>query len=547
VNGARTVSEWKKLFAERGGPVDRRLAEIYGRDPARLERRLPLWNAALDGFAAAFSPRARVIIARSTGRVNLLGMHIDHRGGAVNTLGVGDTILVAELRDDDRVVLRNLDERYEPREFSIGEELPRDRIRDWDAWTMDRHAERAEAGTAADWSNYVRAAVLYLQHLSTREDGTFSPALRGMNLFVGGNLEASAGLSSSSSIVVGCMDACIHLNDLGISDQEMADHCHLAEWYVGTRGGGGDHAAIKFARRGFLTHIGSFPLSVELLPLPEGCCAVLCNSLVVAAKTAGARDTFNQRVAGYELGLLLLRKRFPQRTARLEHLRDVNPGSLGVDEGEIYQMLKALPESAGREELAAELADHPGDLERIFRSHAPPAEGYRLRQVCLYGIAECLRSERAVELLQSGDATGFGELITISHDGDRVSRRTPGGDRAPLAKPLGDADLDRLTAQVRSDDPGTREEARLHRQPGGYDVSCPELDEMVDIAVEVPGVLGAGLVGAGLGGCMVALARDRSAQRVVAELEERYYRPRNLAVTAQVCEGVGGACVLQPE
>jgi len=544
LRGARSVSEWQRLFAERGGAVDRRLAEIYGPDSGRIARHLPIWKSALDGFAAAFSPDARAIIARSTGRINLLGMHIDHRGGAVNTLGVGDTVLVAEPREDDRVVLRNLEGGYGPREFRISEELPRGRIADWDAWTMEQHAGRVAAGTAADWSNYVRAAVLYLQHLHTREDGNFAPALRGMNLFAAGDLAASSGLSSSSSIVVGSMELCIHVNDLGISDEEMAEHCHLAEWYVGTRGGGGDHAAIKFARASSLTHIGSLPLSVQLLPFPEGHCAVLCNSLVAAAKTAGARDAFNQRVAGYELGLLLLRKRFPERAGRMEHLRDVNPETLGVDEGEIYEMLKALPETASREEVSGLLADRPEALERVFRSHAPPAGGYRLRGVCLYGIAECRRSQRAARLLESGDIAGFGELVTLSHDGDRVTRRAKAG-RERLPKPLPDAELDRLAAGVRGSDPARREAARLHRQPGGYDASCPELDEMVDIALEVPGVLGAGLVGAGLGGCMVALARAESAERLISAMEEGYYRPRGLPVTAQVCLGVGGSGVLE--
>jgi galactokinase len=271
---------------------------------------------------------------------------------------------------------------------------------------------------------------------------------------------------------------------------------------------------------------------------------VLCDSLVVAAKTAGARDAFNQRVAGYELGMLLLRQRYPERAARMRHLRDVTPAALGVDQGGIYRMLKALPEAAGRAELSALLADQPAELERIFRSHRPPEGGYRVRGVCLYGIAECLRSERAVELLRAGDVAGFGRLITLSHDGDRVSRRAPGG-RSPLAKPLPDAELDRLAAEAGSSDPARREAAALHRQPGGYDASCPELDEMVDIALDVPGALGAGLVGAGLGGSVVVLVRAEDAPAVVAAMEQHYYRPRGLPASAQVCLGVGGSGVVE--
>lgn len=545
MKGARLVAEWRRLLGDRSGPLYDRLLEIYGA-PAEIQPHLPVWTEALDGFAGSFSADADVIIARACGRVNLLGMHIDHRGGAVNALAVGDTIFVVQPRDDDLVVLRNADPKFEPRQFRISDELPKTRIADWDAWTMQRYQERLAAGTQADWSNYVGAGLLYLQHLNTAVDGTFSPPLRGMNVFVAGNVPPAAGLSSSSSIVVATMEACIRASGLEMSDAELAEAGQFAEWYVGTRGGGGDHAAIKFAKRGYLAHIGSFPVTVDTVPLPQDCVAVLCNSLVVAAKTAGARNLFNQRVAGYELGLLLLRKHFPQHAEKMEHLRDVNPATLGVDEGEIYQMLRVLPEAAGRDELSQALAGHPAELERIFRSHDPVPGGYHVRQVCLYGIAECLRSERAVDLLRAGDAAGFGELISLSHDGDRITHLVD-GNRVPLEKLLPDAELDRLAADVRSSDPARQGAARLHRQPGGYDASCEELDIMVDVALGVSGVFGAGLVGAGLGGCIVALVKRDEADAVIAAMEQHYYRPRDLPTVARVCPGVGGSGIIDIE
>ncbi|MCK4602326.1 MAG: hypothetical protein KAU28_07655, partial [Phycisphaerae bacterium] len=475
----------------------------------------------------------------------LLGTHIDHRGGAVNPIAVGDTIFVVEPRNDDLVVLHNTDAEYPPSQFSIGRELP-EGVGDWDEWTMRQYHKRLAAGTQADWSNYVRAAVLYLQHLNAAPDGTFSPVLKGMNVFVNGNVPPRSGLSSSSSIVMAAMEACVHANELQMSGVELVEAAHLAEWYVGTRGGGGDHAAIKFCRQGCLAHLGAFPLTVELIPFPADYCAVLCDSMVAAAKTAGARNVFNQRVACYELGMLILHKNFPQYAPKMKLLRDVNPDLLEVDDGTIYQMLKALPTSAGREELSAILADQPEELERIYRSHEPVDGGYRIRQACLYGIAECLRSERAKKLLQAGDVEGFAGLMTLSHNGDRVTHLA-GGRRVSLTKPLDDAELDRLAAEVRDAEPPRREKARLYAQPGGYDASCEELDEMVDLALASPGVLGAGLVGAGLGGSIVILARKGCAEAVIAAMADGYYRPRSLPVMAQLCPPVGGSGILDVE
>ena len=370
--------------------------------------------------------------------------------------------------------------------------------------------------------------------------------MKGMNVFVNGNVPPRSGLSSSSSIVMASMEAFICVNGIGMSPKDMVDAAHVAEWYVGTRGGGGDHAAIKFCQHGFLAHLGAFPLTVDMIPFPEAYRVVLCDSKVVTAKTAGSRNLFNQRVACYELGMLILRKSFPQYAEKIPRLRDVNPTSLGTDEGTIYQMLKVLPEAAGREEISVTLADQPHELERIYRSHEPVPEGYRIRGACLYGIAECLRSDQAVELLPAGDVEGFAGLITFSHDGDRVTRLV-GGQRERLEKPLPDAELDRLTADVRSSDSVRRRNARIYRQPGGYDASCPELDEMVDIVLDVPGVLGAGLVGAGLGGSVAVVTKKDRTDAVVAAVGEHYYRPRKLTATTQVCIGVGGSGVLNAE
>ena len=52
----------------------------------------------LRGFIGRYGDRS-VVIARAPGRVNLMGRHIDHRGGGVNVIAMGfDTVMVAASR-----------------------------------------------------------------------------------------------------------------------------------------------------------------------------------------------------------------------------------------------------------------------------------------------------------------------------------------------------------------------------------------------------------------------------------------------------------------
>jgi len=60
-----------------------------------------------------------------------------------------------------------------------------------------------------------------------------------------------------------------------------------------------------------------------------------------------------------------------------------------------------------------------------------------------------------------------------------------------------------------------------------YEVSCPELDELVEISLDA-GACGARLTGAGLGGCAVALCRGESVDQVLADLRQNYYESRTL-------------------
>ncbi|MCL4130031.1 UNVERIFIED_CONTAM: hypothetical protein GTU68_053747 [Idotea baltica] len=55
-----------------------------------------------------------------------------------------------------------------------------------------------------------------------------------------------------------------------------------------------------------------------------------------------------------------------------------------------------------------------------------------------------------------------------------------------------------------------------------YEVSCPELDELVDIATSVPGVFGSRMTGGGFGGCTVTLVKQDSVSSLIAAVHEKY-------------------------
>jgi galactokinase len=59
-----------------------------------------------------------------------------------------------------------------------------------------------------------------------------------------------------------------------------------------------------------------------------------------------------------------------------------------------------------------------------------------------------------------------------------------------------------------------------------YEVSIPELDELVGIARDA-GAAGARLTGAGMGGCIVALCTDETVDVVLNALEAQFYGARN--------------------
>jgi len=73
-----------------------------------------------------------------------------------------------------------------------------------------------------------------------------------------------------------------------------------------------------------------------------------------------------------------------------------------------------------------------------------------------------------------------------------------------------------------------------------YDVSCPELDLMVDLACSDPDVIGTRMTGGGFGGCTVSLVRRAGAERFVAAMQQRYHAATGTRPDAWITVASGG-------
>ena len=535
-----TARKWLEKIEKHTPALRRWLQSIYGDHPNLHTEKLKELTRVLKCYAKRFSFDNKVVIIRAPGRINLMGRHVDHRGGYNNFLALHrETIAVASLRDDDQVhAVSTNPKQFPAQQFSIGHLLGRFAFADWLNFINSDWVRSLLRSTAGQWGNYLQAALLRLQHRYP------DLKIHGMNLALYGSVPMAAGLSSSSTLVVAALRAAIALNNLELDAHHFVDLCGEGEWFVGSRGGAGDHAAITLGQRGKIAQVGYFPFHVEqIVPAPQDHQVIIADSHIKAAKSSAAKEQFNARVTAYNLGLALLKQRCHQIAHALEHLRDLNPEHLGCRTSDIYRYLLCLPEFMTRKEFKTTLSREYQDLiVRNFSSHQDPG-AYPVRGVLLFGIAECLRSALALNLLKQGNVKQFGKLMKISHDGDRVCRLDESGRYSKFSVDYSEAALNQLILDLASENPERVKNAQLHMQPGAYACSTSDIDRMVDIAGSVNGVEGAQIAGAGLGGCIMILAHKDSVPAVHRALTKQYYLPKKLNPTLIDCITTEGACL----
>ncbi|HMK37804.1 MAG TPA: galactokinase [Bacteroidota bacterium] len=139
--------------------------------------------------------------------------------------------------------------------------------------------------------------------------------------------------------------------------------------------------------------------------------------------------------------------------------------------------------TALRDVSPAELHDHRGLLDPVIQRR------------CMHVVTENDRVVRSARALRAGDLSEFGKLMYDSH------------------------------LSLRRD----------------YEVSCPELDLIVDLCAGSDGVYGARMTGAGFGGCAICLAKKGFTGGVIERLNAGYRLKSGRKPSVYVCAIDDGA------
>jgi len=539
------------------------LSQIYGtHDQGLLQERRQACVDAVHRFLDSWGDRT-IRIFRAPGRI-ALNPHCEHQGAWV-PYGTHRRELLAVMgpRNDDQFTLTNVDPAYQQGiSFSLHEEIalaPQPWRKGWTDYiehpqvVARREAladpkERSRGRTST--INFVKAATL---RLAREADPT---RWRGADIVINGNIPIGVGQSSSSAVVVAAALALNDLWDLRLPPHALASICGEAEWYVGTRGGAGDHAAMLLGSSSGLIGI-CFEPPVKVrdtcpLRLPPGYQIIIANSGHKAIKNKEERLQFNAGIFAYRFALVYLQEALRAQaqelglTADQQHVRflaDINVERYPLDT--IYRLLRAVPGNLSAHQLQQRYPDRYEQAALSCFGTADPQLLPRipLRGAAIYGLGRVDRGLAMHEICASGDEAAmreFGRLMYITHDGDRVSRYDPNEQGCvPWAANLESVADDRIDSLIESSayGPGSLawERAQLRYQPGFYGASIPELDRMVDLVRPLPEVLGAGLMGAGGGGCILILAHagEEVLNRMTQALEQGYYRPLGKPVSVE--------------
>ncbi|WP_286151714.1 galactokinase [Sporofaciens musculi] len=142
-----------------------------------------------------------------------------------------------------------------------------------------------------------------------------------------------------------------------------------------------------------------------------------------------------------------------------------------------YNDRRSECETALKELKAVTKISSLGELsEEEYEAHKDAIKDAVRQKRAKHAVYENQRTVRAVEALKNQDVELFGKLMNASHESLRYD----------------------------------------------YEVSCKEIDILVDLAQAMPGVLGSRITGGGFGGCTVSIVKNDAVDAFISEIGKTY-------------------------
>lgn len=462
-------------------PIFSTLEPVYG-DGSQLEEAQIRFDKLKHKFIEVFGHQPDVY-ARSPGRVNLIGEHIDYEGYSVLPMAIRQDTIVAIRKDDDREspkVLRiaNVnDNKYTMCTYPVDPDQDID---------LKNHK----------WGHYFICGYKGY-HEYARSKGIRTSVPVGLDVLADGTVPTGSGLSSSAAFVCSSTIAIMAAFGMNFPKKELAELTCECERHIGTQSGGMDQAISVMAKPGFAELIDFNPIRATDVQLPGGGSFVIAHSLAESQKAVTAATNYNNRVVECQLAAIVLGIKLGMKPegaiAGVRTLSDVEglcvsfAGSQGSSDPvlAVKEFLKEEPYTA--EEIESIIEDN---LTSIL-GHSPSS-------------LDVLKAAKHFKLFQRACHV-YSEAKRVYAFKDTVSSKLSEED---MLKKLGDL----------------MNESH-HSCSVLYECSCPELEELVN-KCRHNGALGARLTGAGWGGCAVALVRENIVPQFILNLKEQFYQSR---------------------
>ncbi|XP_059632822.1 galactokinase [Cornus florida] len=459
-------------------PIYNTLEPVYGEGPEEAQLR---FDNLKSKFIQLFGHPPDVY-ARSPGRVNLIGDHIDYEGYSVLPMAIRQDTIVAIRKHDageSEKLLRiaNVSDKYPMCTY------PADPHQDVD---LKNHR----------WGHYFICGYKgYHEYAKSKGLDVGLPV--GLDVIVDGTVPTGSGLSSSAAFVCSSTIAIMAAFDVNFPKKEIAQLTCECERHIGTQSGGMDQAISVMAQNGFAELIDFNPIRATDVQLPGGGSFVIAHSLAESQKAVTAATNYNNRVVECRLAAIVLGIKLgmkPQEAvSKVKTLSDVEglcvsfAGNHGSSDPvlAVKELLKEEPYTAEDIEKITE-----DNLQSIF-ANSPTS-------------LDVLKVAKNYKLFQRASHV-YSEAKRVHTFKDTVSSNLSEGD---MLKKLGDLmNESHYSCSVL------------------YECSCPELEELVKICRD-NGAVGARLTGAGWGGCAVALVKESIVPQFILNLKGQFYHSR---------------------